>query len=691
MLKSLGLFTRFLVKPAIAIALCLLVNEVARGAEVRGDRGAEVRGGRGAEGEFLSSISPSPLLPISPAPSLPRSPAPPLSLYSSQKILAQSVVSPANDPNQGRQVSLNGNTFRAAWSQQPGGGNSSVRTWIADVSLMEIAGIELLNSGDATKQPVQWFSQSQTDGLATRLTPQYRYLDITDFAKKAGWQISTEGNTLKISTQPAKLTAIRVGKQEWGDRIVLDLDRPTFWRLSYVEPPPRTPTPKPKDTPDDPTKPTGRDTPDDPTKPQTPKPTPQVRTQEWLITVDAVLDRALIARTFGAGKHLQSLKVESSANQTKIRVNIPLGWRPLVFTLGNRDRLVIDIRPDSLVERDILWAPGLRWRSQYRNLGNSKFPVVWLEINPRQSGLKIRPILSNPPTDSGTAPLLQTAELSNIAAAINGGFFNRINRLALGAIRRDNQWLSGPILNRGAIAWNDNGDIKIGRLSLQESLITSKGERLAVTHLNSAYVQAGIGRYTAKWGTSYTPFSDGEIIVTVQNEQVISQSPGGTAGKTSFPIPANSYLLTLRSNPTIANQIPVGTSLRLETATVPADFNRYPYILGGGPVLVQNSQVFLDAKAEGFSDAYVKQTAIRSAVAIAANGNLLIVAIHNRAGGAGATFSNIAQIMQQMGAVDALNLDGGSSTSLYLGGQLIDRPAQTAARVHNGIGVFIQP
>jgi len=47
--------------------------------------------------------------------------------------------------------------------------------------------------------------------------------------------------------------------------------------------------------------------------------------------------------------------------------------------------------------------------------------------------------------------------------------------------------------------------------------------------------------------------------------------------------------------------------------------------------------------------------------------------------------------MQQLGAVNALNLDGGSSTTLYLGGQLLDRLPRTAARVHNGIGVFLQP
>ena len=81
----------------------------------------------------------------------------------------------------------------------------------------------------------------------------------------------------------------------------------------------------------------------------------------------------------------------------------------------------------------------------------------------------------------------------------------------------------------------------------------------------------------------------------------------------------------------------------------------------------------------------------KCAIGRTAAGNLLIVAVHNRAGGAGPNFAELAQILQQMGAVEALNLDGGSSTSLYLGGSLLDRPPSTAARVHNAIGIFIQP
>ncbi|MEG4577292.1 phosphodiester glycosidase family protein [Microcoleus sp. N3A4] len=657
------------------------------------------------ENGAISQLKPTEILTYSPLErtSAMRQGFQPLSDY---KFLTQSLP-PASRIKQGRQVSLNGRILSLAWTQQPANSTAAnFRTWIADVGLMQSAGVDLLNSADSAKQSVQWFSVSLTgaQSLAARATGPYRYLDVTDFARLAGWQISADGNILKITSQTAIVTGIRQAEKEWGDRIVVDIDRPAPWQVNFVDTPSPSPTPTPRDTPDDPTKPAlplpiipaapNLETPDDPTKPALPlqiTPAKPIAGQEWSIAIDAKVDRNAVDRTFATSKQLLSLKVEPAGAQTKVKVTIPLGWRPQVFSLGNPNRLVIDIRPDSLVEKNILWAQGVRWRQQYQNLGTARFPVVWLEVNPRQSGVKLRPILSNPPTDKGTAALLQTAELSGTAAAINGGFFNRINRLALGAIRRDNKWLSGPILNRGAIAWNDRGEFVINRLTLQETLITPTNQRLPVSHLNSAYVQSGIGRYNPDWGTTYTPFSENEIVVTVAGDRVVSQSPGGAAGTTIFPIPANGYILALRSDFSPVPQLSTGTLLRLETNTIPADFNRFPYILGGGPVLVQNSRVVLDAKAEGFSDAYVRQTAIRSAIGRTAAGNLLIVAVHNRAGGAGPNFAELAQILQQMGAVEALNLDGGSSTSLYLGGSLLDRPPSTAARVHNAIGIFIQP
>ncbi len=698
---------------------------------------------------------------------------------------------------QGSQVSLNGRIWPAAWSQWAGGSSGSVRTGISDAGVRQVLGVELLSTGDAKKQPVQWFGISPAPViLPARLTGPYRYLDITDFAAQAGWQVRVSGDTLQITTPVARvkdiqkveipeslmsyIERIRTSGQAKpaatpSFRIVVDLDRPATWQANFsrtlTPPPPPAPAkpssppnpnpapPAPATPPDDESKPmvsgtgifrgpqnAGGDKPDDESKPQVSStgilPAPQnaggekpddeskpVRNKqpkfdEWAIALDGQTEQALAQRfnppaaggvsngdsLIGDGEKEQLppsapcpvpsaqcptpnfVKVEPAGNQTNIRVAVPAGWRPRVSTFSNPSRLEIDIRPDSMVEKDILWTQGLRWRQRYLSLGADRFPVVWLEVDLRQPGISVKPLRREVSNQTGIAPLMETASQLRASAAINGGFFNRNNQLPLGAIRLDGRWLSSPILNRGAIAWDDAGNVKIGRLSLQEFVSTATGVRLPVLFLNSAYVGDGIARYTGEWGATYTVLSDNETVVAVENGQVTAQLPGGEPGKTAFPIPPNGYILVFRKVP--ADALPTSTSLSVESATVPAEFASYPHILGAGPVLLQSvsglgGKFVLDAKAEGFSEAFNQQTASRSAIGVTAAGTLLIVAVHNRAGGAGATLAELAQLMQQLGAVDALNLDGGSSTGLYLGGQLLDRPPRTAAPVHNGLGVFL--
>ncbi|MBW4579434.1 MAG: phosphodiester glycosidase family protein [Tildeniella nuda ZEHNDER 1965/U140] len=549
---------------------------------------------------------------------------------------------------QGNQILLNGRTLSAAWVQWSTNGQ---RFGISDAGLSQVIGVELLNTADATRQPVQWFSDPTTAplNLPTWLTRTLRYLDITELAQRSGWQLQANGATLQITSPSATVLGIRQSRQPWGDRLVLDLDRSAPWQVDQ-------------------------------------------QNQEVILTLDAQIPAALLQNFKpGMGNQLKAISVEPSANQTRIRLSLSSPMRPRVWSLPNANRLIVDVRPDAMVDRDILWAPGLRWRTQTLTVGTARFPVIWLAIDPRQPGVSLKPILPNLASLAGIAPLLRTAQQAQVAAAINGGFFNRNNQFPLGAVRLDGRWLSGPILGRGAIAWNASGDTKFDRLMLQEALITPNGQRLTLTHLNSAYIQAGIARYTGDWGTRYSPISDNEILVTVQNDRVINQLSSGAVGSTELPIPTNGYLLVLRSNRNALASLPVGASLRLETMVTPPEFSRYEQIIGGGPLLVRNRQIVLNPKAEQFSNAFAIEQANRSAIGQAADGNLLLVTVHNNLDGTGATLTDIAQIMQQMGAVNALNLDGGSSTTLYLGGQLLDRLPRTAARVHNGIGVLIQP
>lgn len=608
-----------------------------------------------------------------------------LSLFFARAGVAQSLPTPTNSVIEqknsfplasGNSVSINGRTMPAAWRQWDLDQNTGkARTAISDAGLIQLLGVELLDTNDASQQPLTWFSQSSSP-LVVGSWQGFRYLDITQLVSLAGWQLQVDGNTLQITTPVARVKGLRQGQQIWGDRLVIDLDRPTPWQVTLQK---LAAKPKaPLELPDDPkvTKLIPLDT-----------LTHLHPRQTWVVTINATTEPVQL-QDFNRTSLNAQFKIDTVSNLTNIHLDLPVGISPRVSTLANPNRLVIDLRPDAMVERDILWSQGLRWRQQFVNLEESRFPVVWLEVNPRNVGLALKPIWSGT-TLVGTAPLLKTAQHSRAVAAINGGFFNRQNQLPLGAIRRDGRWLSSPILNRGAIAWNDSGQLKIGRLGWQENLITSTGQRLPVLTLNSGYVQQGIARYSADWGTTYTPLTNNEVIAVVQNNQVTAQIPGGAAGKTAFPIPRNGYLLIQRASKTA--MLPVGTLIHQESTTVPADFASYPQVLGAGPLLIQNQQIVLNPKAEGFSDAFTRQTAVRSAIGTTAAGNLLIATIHNRAGGVGPTLAETAKIMQQLGCTDALNLDGGSSTSLYLGGQLLDRSPQTAARVHNGLGIFLKP
>ncbi len=568
----------------------------------------------------------------------------------------------------GNLISLNGHTLPGAWLQQ--GGTSGLNTQLSDGAVRQLFGVDLLSSSNPLRQPVQWFSSvTKPEILAGLLLGGYRYLDITDLARTAGWQIQADGNTLVITTPTAKIN-IHQEQQTLGDaygkppsdhrHIIVDLDRPTPWQVTQ-ESPVRTSQPS----------------------------------TEWTITLEGSVGSVRIVGSGGeksppSVSEVRIQKIEVVKNQTIIHLSVTAGLFPQVSTLPDPYRLIINVLPDVMVQRDIAWAPGLRWRQQYVNLGQERFPVVWLEVNPRTFGIKLKPIWTQPDTLVGTAPLIQTAQRYLAVAAINGGFFNRNNQLPLGAIRRDGQWLSSPILNRGAIAWNDSGQFYMGRLTLLETLIGTNNVQLPISVLNSGYVQNGIARYTPVWGATYTPLSDNEIILVVQKNQITDQLPGGKASQTAIPIPRDGYLLILRSQAiSSVSKLPVGSFVNIISSTSPANFSRYPYIVGAGPLLLQNRQIVLDAKAEQFSNAFIAQKAIRSGICTTATGTLMIAAVHNRVGGAGPTLAEHAQLMKLLGCMNALNLDGGSSTSLYLGGQILDRSPSTAARVHNGIGIFL--
>ncbi|MDO8588058.1 MAG: phosphodiester glycosidase family protein [Armatimonadota bacterium] len=98
--------------------------------------------------------------------------------------------------------------------------------------------------------------------------------------------------------------------------------------------------------------------------------------------------------------------------------------------------------------------------------------------------------------------------------------------------------------------------------------------------------------------------------------------------------------------------------------------------LRSGPQLISGGLIRIDARREGFRDRGLFGRRLRSAIGVTSKNKLLLVAVRTPV-----TFSELAKVMRRLGAVEAVNLDGGSSTALSYGGKIKVWPGRRLTNV----------
>ncbi|MHB1001494.1 MAG: phosphodiester glycosidase family protein [Armatimonadota bacterium] len=92
--------------------------------------------------------------------------------------------------------------------------------------------------------------------------------------------------------------------------------------------------------------------------------------------------------------------------------------------------------------------------------------------------------------------------------------------------------------------------------------------------------------------------------------------------------------------------------------------------VAAGPRLVTDGKVSLDPVADGFSKRSLTIKAWRTGIARKKNGNMLLVVARKSL-----TLREFADLMVDLGAVQALNLDGGGACGLYHDGKTLATPS----------------
>jgi hypothetical protein len=386
-------------------------------------------------------------------------------------------------------------------------------------------------------------------------------------------------------------------------------------------------------------------------------------------------------------RELQGLGLAARGDDSGIALRSTGAAPSRVFTLGEPFRVVIDLPGGAPAPAPTAPAPidpqlqallgrGVRWD----RLGRDGMRINAVRVEPANGPLQLVPLV-RPGGMTGLGSLTQLAQQNQALVAINGGFFNRVRRLPLGALKRDGRWLSGPILHRGVAAWSGRELPRFGRLSLQESVAGSDGRRLAVVVVNSGFVQRGISRYTADWGHAYQALSGNETALLLRNDTVV-QSFDAAALARGVPLRQGDTLLVGRGGAVL----PWGPGERLTLSSRPSSpLGEAQQVIGGGPLLLQGGRTVLDGAVEGFAASFMTQGAPRTV--LASDGREVWLITLEGEGTQGPTLAQTARILQAMGLRDALNLDGGSSTGLVMGGSLQVKGRGVAGSVHNGVGL----
>ena len=113
--------------------------------------------------------------------------------------------------------------------------------------------------------------------------------------------------------------------------------------------------------------------------------------------------------------------------------------------------------------------------------------------------------------------------------------------------------------------------------------------------------------------------------------------------------------------------------------------------VGGGPVLVQNGEIKITNNEERkFAGKAIDDKHPRTAMGYTRDGYLIILVVEGRNNGVaeGASLTLLAQMLKELGCVEALNLDGGGSSCLLVNGKETIAPSDKTQRAVPGVFII---
>jgi hypothetical protein len=179
-----------------------------------------------------------------------------------------------------------------------------------------------------------------------------------------------------------------------------------------------------------------------------------------------------------------------------------------------------------------------------------------------------------------------------------------------------------------------------------------------------------------------------QAVVDAQGQVVSAGTPGGTLPAGDWAVQAiGTDAAWLASHAQVGARLSVSERLRNGQGQ-PLQLHPGMTVTSAGPILLQNGRPAIDAAAEGVFDprdlndyTFSAYRHARTMIGVDSQGRILVATVDGIPGvSEGMTLTEEAALMRSLGAVDAMNLDGGGSTQFASYGQVLDDPSSSPLR-----------
>ena len=308
---------------------------------------------------------------------------------------------------------------------------------------------------------------------------------------------------------------------------------------------------------------------------------------------------------------------------------------------------------------------------------------------PRPVGLyRLRTVLSNESVlrEETLSSMQRRLASQATMVGVNGDFSRIADGKPSGILLRDGVLVTPPNGQRSSAGISLDGTLDVRRVKFFGTW-RGTGQRRALTDFNDSPGNNGITLFTSDWGRS-TPRIAGSFAVvlapfptSVPNAD-LSAPVVATAQNASIPLTPGTAVLMARGNAAVKLQAEaaVGTTVTLRLILQP-DWSVISDAVGGGPVLVRDGKPVYRAN-EAFTVSQIAPRHPRTAIGQLADGRLIFVVVDGRQPGysIGMTTFEMALTMLRFGAVRAMQLDGGGSSTMAFDGTVLNSPSDGRER-----------